>query len=79
MRSRAEKIDATAITGCFRRPSHTSLFTIDSDLDFGVCVFLINVDGQVVQVFDQFFQILRLDLRQVDGDALFLQGDVGAT
>lgn len=59
----SRKTDASAISGYFMRLSHNSLFTIDSDLNFGVCVFLINVDGQVVQVFNQFFQIFRLDLR----------------
>ena len=41
-------------------------------------IILIDVHGQIAEVFDQFLEILRLDLREIDGDALLLHGMIGA-
>ena len=51
--------------------------TEDLHFDLHVVILLVNVHSQVMELLDKIFQILRLDLAQVDGDSLLLHRNVG--
>ena len=54
-----------------------ALFTEDTNLHFRVLIFLIDVDRQIVQLLDEFLEVFRFDLRQVDGNSFCMHSIVG--
>src|ERR1700691_2030232 len=68
---------ASRETVSWRIRTASSLFTEDAYVDLAILFRGVDVDREVMELLDQFLEILWLDLRKIDGNTLLTQSVVG--